>query len=442
MLTLVTGPNGSGKSQFAMRLIVEELRKGTRYIVTSVCVKLPELSEYMSRKFPSEKVDVYSRVFVLTEMEQLRHFWRYTGPFKWGEYGAEAVDLGEYGGAAWQAYVPPTLYVLEELQVTFNSRDWAKTAKEFTAFQTQHRHFGHDVVGITPALALVEKQFRILCGECVVLRNLYQARAGIWKHSRKIIYRKYANAPPLPGEAPTEAGDFTIDILGLANCYDTSGGIGHAAGRVADKGKESKGIPWKWGIAAAVVAGVVVFFGMRQVLHGAAGYGKAKWLTHPGATVAGSGKSAEPVSVQTDQDQRRADAYGKVVEGLKAYVREHSRASGGVGSELRYAPIEEVNTNLPVLVAYGGLTRKGAKEGSWVLVCESGRKFQGSEVLEVPQGLRVDGTLYRYEPRSDVQGVAKGVPDRSDTVRAGGGGGAIDGKRRPGALAAWPKAGR
>lgn len=389
MLTLVTGPNGSGKSLYAVRRIVEELRHGTRYIITSCVLDVAKLSEYISRKYPGERIDVQGRVWVMRTVEQMQHYWRYRGPITWSEYGSEATDLGEYGNARWQGTVTPTLYVLEELQTCFNSREWQKTAKEFTAYQTQHRHFGDDVIGVTPALSLVEKQFRLLCGECVTLRNLYQAKAGIWKHSRKIIYRTFMNAPPLPGEAPTDSGSFEIDAAGIAGCYDTSGGIGHAAGRVADKGKESKGIPWKMGIAAAAVAGIVCFFGLRAGMHKAAGYGKAKWLGRPAVA------AAAPVR----ESKERAP-------GLVALDRTIAAEPGQLGPQGRIwggTAQLEYSTNLPTVASWGGYRQKGSEFGRYLVVTTEGVSFEALQVYTVAQGLMVDGKLFRFEPANGGQ---------------------------------------
>ena len=379
MLSLITGPNGSGKTLYALHQIVQELLKGQRYIVTSIAIDLPALSQYLSHKYQNNPVDVFARVYKLQNLEQMRQFWRYTGPFTWTEYGIEANDLGNYGGPKWQAFVPPTLYVLEELQVTFNSREWGKTAREFTDFQTQHRHFGHDVLGLTPALSLIEKQFRVLCGECVVLKNLYQSRVGIWKHSRKINYRVFSNAPPMPGEIPSFTGDMFIDAKGLAGCYDTSGGIGHAGGRSADKGKESGGIPWKYGVLGALLLAFLIWFGLTRGMHALNKQSAKGYLKH----ATGTPQNQPPP--RPDQDAVQAQ-------------HQQNQTKPGLATI-------DTKAEMPLIIGWGAIGYNGHAPASWRVNTDQGYGYATS-VIPVMDGVLIDGTKYaRKTPARPSQAV-------------------------------------
>lgn len=254
MLTFVLGTNGSGKSLYGVYQLLHELRRGKRPIVTTLPIDIPALNDYCQRTWPKETIDVTRRVVVINKA-QLQHFWRFRGFSPADEYGCALLERGPYGDDTWLSPDDGVLYILDEVQVGFNAREWQKAGPEFCAYQSQHRHFGDDVIAISPASALVDKQFRVLAGECVVLANLYKMRVGIWKAPRKIVYKVFQNAPPMPGEEHIHKGDIHIDAAGLAACYKTQEGLG-IAGKQADKGQESRGIPWYFGLAGAGAAGV------------------------------------------------------------------------------------------------------------------------------------------------------------------------------------------
>jgi len=250
----MVGENGSGKSLYGMHLVERELAEGHRNIVTTLAIDVPALNEYMQRKYPKRDCDVCGRVLVIGK-EELKTFWRYRGIERMGEYGPEPYVMGPFGDDTWSGSRPQCLYVLDEAQVCFNAREWMKTGPEFCQYQSQHRKAGDDVIAITPGSTLLDKQFRTLAAECIVLKNLYKAKSGVWKGPRKIVWRSFANCPPLPGEDHYAKGDIQIDAKGLASCYRTADGVGFVGGCDADKGKESKGIPWYYGIVLAVVLG-------------------------------------------------------------------------------------------------------------------------------------------------------------------------------------------
>jgi len=265
MLTICVGPNGSGKSLWAVTQLIIELRRTKRQIVTSLALDLPRLNEYLQAKYPDEELDVFGRVLVINK-SQMGTFWRFRGVARqWGEYGPEPIQLGPFGGEDWQIADGGVCYILDEAQTVFNARNWQKTGDEFVNFQSQHRKLTSDVIAITPASSLLEKQFRVLAGECVALSNLYQKAQGIWKAPRKIVYRVYENCPPLPGEEPMHKGDFKIDAKGIASCYRTQDGVGIVGGQ-ADKGKEAKGIPWYYAFVAAGCGALVLWYGIHLVL--------------------------------------------------------------------------------------------------------------------------------------------------------------------------------
>jgi len=379
-LSVITGPNGSGKTLYAVRAILEELLHGNRCIGTSVALDLAALSEYCSEHYPEKKIDVWSRVWLLTP-DQMRIFWRTRGPFRFGEYGRECLTLEKYGTPCWSTSFGAMLYVLDEVQTVFNSRSWSSTGHEFCDYQSQHRHFGDDVVAITPALSLIEKQFRVLAAETVILRNLYKMRVGMLKASRKIIFQTYASCPPQPGEEPMMKGSFTIDAAGLARCYDTSAGVGVVGGRDADKGKESGGIRWQWAVGACCILAVIAFFVLRGASHAvmrrgvkAVSVGSGSTPTVPARAVSGRSEAvpAKPVVTTPFHEGIETGLYPTTKATNDVRIRGWGSADGG---------------------------------RTWVVETEAGI-FGAGRVVPRLAGIEVDGVMYKKAP----------VPERGRSV--------------------------
>lgn len=261
-MTIILGRVGSGKSLYAMHLLIEELRQTRRHIVTTLSVDTGELNAYVQAKYPGEDLDVCGRIHRITK-EQLKHFWRARGLSPCGV----PLYRSTFGDCSWEWPDQGICYFLDESQEGFNARAWAATGTEFTSYATQHRKMGDDIVAITPASGLLDKQFRMLCGECIVLDNWYRRKLGWVRAPRMITWRKYMNCPPEQAEHAIQQGRIYIDAKGLAACYRTEEGVG-IVGRGADKGKYAKGIPWY--MIFVLIAGVA--FGVWWVSSAAMRY--------------------------------------------------------------------------------------------------------------------------------------------------------------------------
>lgn len=261
---------------WAVMQLIRILLHDTRVIVTSLSLDLARLNEYLQQKYGDKAPDVFRRV-VLIDKEQAKNYWRCRGVKVSTEYGWEPQFLGPYGDSTWCAenLSHGVVYILDEVQRVFGAREWSKTGPEFLHYQAQHRHYGDDVIAVTPSSSLIEKQFRLLSGECVVLKNFYKVKVGMLKAPRRIVYQVFENCPPMPGEEPTQKGSFTIDAVGLASCYNTAAGLGVVGGQ-ADKGREARGIPWYYVIPGAIVAGLAIWFTLSSALNGTVKWGLKK----------------------------------------------------------------------------------------------------------------------------------------------------------------------
>jgi len=283
MLTICLGPNGSGKSLWAMHQLERALLNDNRPIVTSLAVDVPALNEYMQRKYQGRAPDVTNRVWLL-EKDQQRTFWRYRSTEFDAYYGRIFAPRGPFGDESWRQPDGGRIFILDEIQTTFGARDWQKTGPEFVAYQSQHRKASDDVIAIAPASSLVDKQFRVLFGECVVLQNMYQLRVGWVKAPRKIVCRTYANCPPAQGEDQLTKEDIYIDAKAIAGCYRTQDGLGFC-GSNADKGREAKGIPLKMVFVGLGCASIVAYFGIRAAFDWGT-RATVSWIGKPGRKMA------------------------------------------------------------------------------------------------------------------------------------------------------------
>jgi len=377
MLTQAIGKVGSGKSLWAMEQTCLELRATQRQIVTTMDVLEGELNAYVQKRWPTIDCQVCQRVTKINK-EQLKQFWRYRGRRSDGSQ----IVLPEFGtGESWNM-MDPVFYLLDEVHEGFGARNWQKTGPEFISYISQHRHLGDDILGTCPQSTLLDKQFRNMVGECVILDNFYKRKVGLFRMPRYIKWAMFANCPPVPGELPTQEGKMTIDPDGLAGTYRTEGGLG-VVGKQADKGKVAKGIPWWWLLVGLGALIVLAWFASKIVFR-LAGV-KSQEFAHLGVAKALNGTPGMSAPVQT---------VSNVVVNSEALVAALWRDRMEKEAAARAAVVK---TN-PVARAY-------AVAGRVAVVTTDTEQLWG-EHLDVRGGLLVlDGRLFDFRPL--VRGVSK-----------------------------------
>lgn len=240
MIQAICGKPGAGKTLFTVRLIVDELRRTRRPIVTNVPLRLGALNEYC------QEGDVCSRVFLLKD-EELGAFWEHRGPRR-GVYRAERVGNREHQRYEVDKDDIGVLYVLDEVQVVFNARDWATLGKGALFYLSQHRKLGDDVIWSSQAVTLVDKQFRLVTQDFTVISNNAKKKVGWFRMPGVFTRATYLQAPTGGNELPVVRGMFRLDASGLGSLYDTAAGVG-VVGRQADIGQRAKGLPlWMGGV--------------------------------------------------------------------------------------------------------------------------------------------------------------------------------------------------
>lgn len=251
----ISGKPRGGKSLYAVKLCIEELVYGQRCVITNLSFKLPELNAYLQEKYPGRSIDLHDRLRILSD-EETNHFWLIRP-------GNPKISL--LTDAQWKAGVKPdysqvtdngVLYAIDEIHNFFNARAWMETGRDVLFYLSQHGKLGDTVLCITQAIANVDKQFRSVTQDYTYLRNLKKERMGLFRLPA-IFRRQTYLSPATPTSHPMEGGTFTLDVSGIAACYETAKGVG-IHGRSADTMEKTKGLSWVWAVIAIPI--IVIFF--------------------------------------------------------------------------------------------------------------------------------------------------------------------------------------
>ena len=255
MIHFVTGKPRGGKSLYGMRQVLDELVYGVRPVITNLPINLGALNSYIQTKYPWAKVDIFRRIRFLDDA-QCKKFFLYRG------YDAAGVEVNvpdtklplDYSSGA---VFGPVLYVIDEIHLFFNAREFADTGKACLWYVSQHGKLGDDLIAITQFVGNVDRQFRVLAQDFTAVRNLANEKFGMFRLPGVFTRRVYQEVPT-PSSTPTETSTFQLDLKGIASCYNTAQGVG-IMGR-GDMGRRKKGIPWYYSIllAAAVIALLII----------------------------------------------------------------------------------------------------------------------------------------------------------------------------------------
>lgn len=265
---IILGKPGSGKSLYATSRVITELVEGNRNVVTNLPLRPDALNEYLNKRYPNVNCRMVERLRILND-DEIREFWKYRGPAMRSDEAAGHLELGEapHGVA----------YFLDEAHIAFNARDWATLGRGAIHYMSQHRKLGDIVWPITQSPGNLDKQFRSVAEDFTVMRNEYTARFGPFRGRGRFVRKTYLQEPGNNSE-PFETATFTLDVKGVAACYDTAKGIG-VHGNKADIGRRAKGIPIWVVVPAACVVGL-----MCVAIPYAMGKGASKFITGKGGS--------------------------------------------------------------------------------------------------------------------------------------------------------------
>lgn len=253
----ISGKPGGGKSLYGMKLVMDELRFGSREIYTNLPIDLGRMAEYCRAEgFIKDGVHITDRIRVLTD-DEAAFFWTYR----------PGVKIERLTDEDWRAKRRPdysvvtdagVMFVIDEIHNFFNARSWAETGRDVLFYLSQHRKLGDTVICITQAIGNVDKQFRSVSQDYTYLRNVGKERMGLFKLPAIFVRQTYTS-PATDTSKPMESGTFKLDVSGLASCYNTGAGVG-IHGRKADTTERRKGIHW----LVIVIALPVILFGIGK----------------------------------------------------------------------------------------------------------------------------------------------------------------------------------
>lgn len=265
----IFGKKGGGKSYLAMKWLIEELRHGTRDVVTNLAVDLPKLAEYLETHCPECKGDEWKRVRLLNT-DQLKAWYRYRG----GNLDLDPItsgDAAEWGLLDWTKCrdQKPVLYLIDEAHIPFGAREFAKTGKAVLSFLSQSRKLGDEVVLISQRPEQVDKQMRGQVDEwthAVNFANL--SLLSMFRLPKRIVWTSYASLPSGLHREPAQARGFIrVDPQGIGSTYDTNAGVGIKGSGEPPKKEKKLSLWWLLPVPVLVWAGCKT--GMNAITTGA-----------------------------------------------------------------------------------------------------------------------------------------------------------------------------
>jgi len=252
MIKFISGKPGGGKTLYAVSIIEQVLVSTSDYVVTNIPINIGNLQDLLLSK--GFDIHVPDRLRILTE-EETSTFWRHRGPVDLPSEEREGVIDFTFLGEK----ITPVTFLIDEIHLFFNSREWMKTGKTAIRYLSQHRHLGDTVYCITQSITNVDKQFRALAQDFTYLRNYRVESWGYFKAPNKFTATTFLQ-PATDTTQPVDKTTFQLDVKGLASCYNTTGGVGMPGTSSGDKGKRSKGLPaWSFFAIAVAVAGFIYF---------------------------------------------------------------------------------------------------------------------------------------------------------------------------------------
>jgi hypothetical protein len=146
------------------------------------------------------------------------------------------------------------MFVIDEVHNFFGSRQWQETGQDVLFYLSQHRKLGDTVICVTQAVGNVDKQFRSVTQDFTYLRNLSKEKYGRFRLPSLFVRRTYSSPPGDGAKAgdAMESGTFTLDVSGLAACYNTAAGVGIHA-KVGDTAERKTGVHWTVGVGLVIL---------------------------------------------------------------------------------------------------------------------------------------------------------------------------------------------
>jgi len=254
MIRIFYGTPGAGKSYDSLRDLQDEILYGTRLVVTNLSIDLGRFNAFLAEAHPGHDYgDLNQRIRLITE-EETRQFYAFrtvAGP---------ALQVPERNQSLAGVHVDystaqAVAYYIDEAHIAFDAREWANTGPELTYYASQHRKLNDECIFITQHPDMLESRLRKLAQEFWSHNNNGIER--FWTYFTKPSYfsvevhRKPPSGPNSP--EPMATHRFRLNKK-LADCYDTSAGIGIKGRKMPEK-KRKAGLSLLWlGVPIVLIA--------------------------------------------------------------------------------------------------------------------------------------------------------------------------------------------
>lgn len=253
MIRIFYGTPGAGKSYGTLKDLIEELAYGLRLIVTNLSVDFGRLNALLQKRYPQiDFGDINHRIRIITE-EQTRQFYA----FRSTAAPQLTVPCKEDSLSGRHTAYPPrdptgalgmdgVCYYIDEAHIAFDAREWGTTGPELSYYASQHRKLNDECVFITQHPDMLERRLRMLAGQFWSFQNNGVRRfLTFFQQPAYFTCEIHLKVPTGPQSPPADSTlRYRLDKE-IADCYDTSAGIGISGRKMPEK-KQKKGLPIYW----------------------------------------------------------------------------------------------------------------------------------------------------------------------------------------------------
>jgi hypothetical protein len=196
------------------------------------------------------------------------------------------------------------LCLADEAWHKWPARGWSRTSEGILFYFSMVRRFGDDFWLQSQRFNDVDSILIDRCQDYWKCRNLGRLRYGRFKLPP--IYRvDIFDHRPTESSEPAHSHKFTLDKHGLAECYDTSGGVGVSGRVVADTERKTSGLP----IWIILLVGILVIWLLIYAVKTGTVWMHAKLLPKPKPSViqiANKTQTSAPNEKQQDHETSHA----------------------------------------------------------------------------------------------------------------------------------------
>lgn len=275
MIHTIVGKPRNGKTLYAfIRMVNKHLIASDSYIITNLVIDIDALQDYLIRR--GINCNVRDRLRMISD-DEMRDFWlirKYPVLIKPEDYDSSKsthnIDYSPVfndsrfhssapSSATGKVSLAGTVYIIDEAHTVWSARGcMSRNSRHSDFYFSQHGKLNDTVYLITQNTKLIDVNLVRFSQDFSYCINHRLRKHGIFRGRNRIEVKTYPNPVSSSSEVTLEQDEFEIPI-DLANCYDTSAGVGFPGGSTADNSARVAGISLRWIWVACVVVVLVGF---------------------------------------------------------------------------------------------------------------------------------------------------------------------------------------